>query len=142
MSFDNLMKAVARNNQLGELDFRDNRYYLTIDNRIELTCFQANGRFFLHGVIAQLSSGEKDRENLLRSLMTKTVGLATTQRVILSIEPEKDALALHYSCPLQGLDEDQIEEALSEFANNFEYYLMEISQEQAVMPTMPTMIMP
>ncbi|WOG25695.1 CesT family type III secretion system chaperone [Endozoicomonas sp. 8E] len=142
MSFDNLMKAVARNNQLGELDFRDNRYYLTIDSRIEFTCFQANGRFFIHGVIAQLPPGEKDRENILRNLMTKTVGLATTQRVILSIEPEKDALALHFSCPLQGMDDNLVEEALAEFANNFEYYLKEISQEQTVMPTMPTMIMP
>ncbi|WP_062268774.1 CesT family type III secretion system chaperone [Endozoicomonas arenosclerae] len=142
MSFDNLMRAIAQKNQLGELDFRDNRYHLTIDSRIEFTCFQANGRFFIHGVIAELPQGEKDRENVLRNLMAKTVGLATTQRVILSIEPEKDALALHYSCPLQGLDEDQIEEALSEFANNFEYYLVEVSQEQAVMPTMPTMIMP
>ena len=142
MSFDQLMLSVAQRNELGELDFRDNRYHLTIDGRIELTCFQANGRFYLHGVIATLPVGISDREKALRDIMKKNLGLATTQRVILSVEPDQDALALHYSTGLQGLDEEAIEEALSEFANNFEYYTNLIHQDQLVMPTAPTMIMP
>ena len=142
MSFDNLMKAVAQKNQLGELDFRNDRYFLTIDSRIEFSCFQANGRFYLHGIIARLPDSSKDREELLRSVMQKTIGLATTQRVVLSVEPDNDSLALHFSRPLQGLDEGIIEEALSEFANNFEYYLNLINQGQLSMPAMPTMIMP
>ncbi len=142
MSFDQLMLSVAQRNELGELDFRENRYHFTIDGRIELTCFQANGRFYLHGVITSLPAGVSDQEKLLRELMKKNLGLSTTQRVILSIEPDQDALALHYTCGLQGLDEEVIEEVLSEFANNFEYYSNLINQDQLVMPLTPTMIMP
>ncbi|WP_255471737.1 CesT family type III secretion system chaperone [Endozoicomonas sp. OPT23] len=136
------MKSVAQRNELGDLDFRDNRYHLTIDGRIELTCFQANGKFYLHGLLAGLPAGASEREKVLRDIMKKTLGLSTTQRVILSVEPDQDALALHYSCNLQGLDEEAIEESLSEFANNFEYYTSLIHQDQLMMPAMPTMIMP
>ena len=143
MSFDQLMKSVAQRNDMGELDFRDNRYYLSIDNHMELACFQANGKFYLHGVIAQLPPKPDDRQALLKKLLQKHLGLNQTQRISLSIEPDSDELSLSTTRPTLGLNVDVIEEALAEFANNYEYFLTLINQDGLnVAPSGPVMIMP
>lgn len=142
MSFDKLMESVARKHKMGELKFLDNRYHLTIDGRMEVTSFQANGKFYLHGIICQLPKQSKDQQDLLLRLMQKNLGLAMTQRVSLCMEPDSDTLALTMVRPLQGLDEEGVEDCMSEFANNFEFFLNLANQETLAMPAMPTMIMP
>ena len=142
MSFENLMKSVANRNNLGNLDVRDSRYYITIDSHMEVASFQANGKFYLYGVLASLPENSKDRDDLLHKLLQKNLGLAMTQRVSLCAEPDSDVLALYLTRPLQGLNEDVIEESLGEFANNYDYFLSLVSEEVLVMPSMPTMIMP
>ncbi|MET4694893.1 CesT family type III secretion system chaperone [Endozoicomonas lisbonensis] len=142
MSFDNLIKSVARRNQMGELEFRDNRYYISVDDRIELACFQANGKFYLHGVIAKLPSRADEQEELLKKLLQKHLGLIQTQRISLCIEPDSDELSLSTTRTALGLNEDIIEEALAEFANNFEYILTLINEDALTMPSAPVMIMP
>ena len=142
MSFEHLMKSVADKHNLGELDFRDNRYFITIDGHMEVACFQANGRFYIYAVIAALPEKERDRDELLQKLLQKSLGLAMTQRVNLCIEPDSDALALYLTRPLQGLNEDIIEESLGMFANNHEFFLKQVHEDVIVMPSAPTMIMP
>lgn len=142
MSFDNLIKSVAERHSMGRLVFRDNRYYISIDGHIELACFQANGKFYLHGILAKLPSKTDDQQKLLKTLLQKSLGLAMTQRVSLCIEPDTDELALSLTRPAIGLNEEVVEEAFAEFANNFEYFLTLVNQETLAMPSMPVMIMP
>lgn len=142
MSFDNLMQSVAERNAIGKLDFRNNRYYLTIDGRIEVACFQAGGKFYLHGILAKLPSELSGQQDLLTRLLQKNLGLAMTQRVSLCMEPETEELALSTTRTALGLTEDIIEECLAEFANNYEYFLGLMVQDSQLMPASPVMIMP
>ena len=142
MSFDNLMQTVAERNAIGKLDFRNNRYYLTIDGRIEVACFQTGGKFYLHGILARLPTKPSEQQELLTTLLQKNLGLAMTQRVSLCMEPETDELALSTTRSALGLTEDIIEECLAEFANNYEYFLSLMVRDTQSMPASPVMIMP
>ena len=142
MSFDNLIQSVANRNSIGKLDFRNDRYYLTIDGRIEVACFQSKGKFYLHGILASLPPKPDDQQKLLTELLQKNLGLMMTQRVSLCMEPDTDELALSTTRSALGLTEDIIEESLAEFANNYEYFLGLMVQDTQPAPVSPVMIMP
>ena len=143
MSFENLMQSFANQQSLGKLELRDNRFYLTIDTQMEITCFQANSRFYAYGVITMLPGDAQKREQFLREILQKNLALLMSERVALCIEPEDDVLSIYLTRPMQGLTEDKVEEALATLANNYELFLKLASQEQlAPPPSSPMMLMP
>ena len=143
MSFENLMQSFANQQSLGKLELRDNRFYLTIDTQMEITCFQANSRFYAYGVITMLPRDSQKCEQFLREILQKNLALLMSERIALCIEPEDDVLSIYLTRPMQGLTEDKIEEALATLANNYELFLKLASQEQlAPPPSAPMMLMP
>lgn len=143
MSFENLMQSFASQQNLGKLEMRDSRFYLTIDTQMEITCFQTSGRFYAYGVVAMLPEDGHKREQFLRDILQKNLALLMSERVALCIEPDEDVLSIYLTRPLQGLTEDHIEKALATLANNYELFLRLASQEQlAPPPSAPIMLMP
>ncbi|MDP0561959.1 MAG: CesT family type III secretion system chaperone [Candidatus Endonucleobacter sp. (ex Gigantidas childressi)] len=129
MSFKNLMHSFARQNNLEELDFRDNKYHLVLDDLVRLTCFQANGECYFHGILAPLPKDPSTREDLLVRLLKTSLALMQSQRVILCIEPDGLNLGLYLTRPLQGLDETMLTTALVEYVNGFEIFKKEVDRD-------------
>lgn len=142
MSFDNLMQSFASQQQLGELDIKDNRYYFTIDSRMEIACFQANNQFYVYGVISMLPKDAGKREAFLLDILQKNLALVMTERVSLCIEPDQDALAIYLCRPLQGLNVDTVEQAVATLVNNFELFIQLASAEPSANSAPPPMFMP
>ena len=142
MSFDNLMQSFANQQQLGELEVRDNRYYFTIDSQMEIACFQANGKFYVYGVVAMLPKDGQNREVFILDILQKNLALLMTERVSLCIEPDQDALAIYLCRPLQGLNVDVVEEAIATLVNNFEMCIKFATSGQLSRPAHPSMFMP
>lgn len=142
MSFENLMQSFAKQQNLGKLELRENRFYLTIDTQMEVVCFQANGKFYAYGVIAMLPSDDQKREQFLQDMLQKNLALLMSERVTLCVEPDSDVLAIFLTRPLQGLTEDKIEAAIATLANNYELFLRLAGQEQLAPPSSPMMLMP
>ena len=142
MSFDNLMQSFASQQQLGELEVRDNRYYFTIDTQMEVACFQANGKFYVYGVVALLPKDGRKREEFLLNILQKNLALLMSERVSLCIEPDQDALAIYLCRPLQGLNVDVVEMALATLVNNFEMFIKFASSKQLSRPTDSSMFVP
>ena len=143
MSFDNLMQSFANGQNLGKLEKQNNHFYLTIDTQMEITCFQANSKFYAYGVIAMLPSEDQKREQFLQEILQKNLALLMSERVALCVEPDADVLAIYLTRPLQGLTEEKIESAIATLANNYELFLKLASQEQlAPPPSAPMMLMP
>ncbi|MGB1271472.1 MAG: hypothetical protein ACPG5T_05315, partial [Endozoicomonas sp.] len=83
MSLETLMKTFVAQKQMGELEFSSNRFYLTVDAQMEVACFQANGKFYVYGVIAELPEDARQREELLKGLLQKNLALLMSERVSL-----------------------------------------------------------
>ena len=118
MSFEHLMNLYAARQQIDGLEYENNRYNLVVDDRLEVACFQANGRFYAYSVIARLPGESSQREELLAGLLEKNMALIAFERVSLCIDPDEHALALYASAPLRSLSVDVIEEAIVALANN------------------------
>ena len=143
MSFKNLMQSFASQQNLGTLDFHDNRFHITVDTQMEIACFEANGLFYVYGVIAMLPRDEYKREQFLQDILQKNLALIMSERVSLCMEPDVDVLAIYLSRPMQGLNEDIIEKAIATLCNNYELFLKLASQEQLPPPpSSPMMLMP
>ncbi len=142
MSFDNLMQSFASQNDLGELDFRDNKYYLMLDNAIDVACFQANGNCYIHGMLAPLPVDKAGQEDLLIRLLKRNLSLLYNQQVSLCIEPDGKELALYLVRSLQGFDEVELEKALVEYVTSFEFLKEEIDQQGPLPGSAPMMFMP
>ncbi|MFK0573437.1 CesT family type III secretion system chaperone [Endozoicomonas sp.] len=142
MSFENLMNAFAARQQLGQLESKNNQFFLTIDNRIEVSCFQANGRFYVYGIVASLPEDELKREELLTTLLEKNLVLLATEPVSLCIDSEQDSLAIYISVPLKDLNLGGIEESISTLANNYELFLQWTGQSAPPPPPPSMMLMP
>lgn len=141
MSLETLMKTFAAQKQMGELEFRSNRFYLTVDSQMEVACFQANGKFYVYGVIAELPEDVRQREELLKGLLQKNLALLMSERVSLCIEPEQSVLAIYLCRPMQGLNVDSIETSIATLVNNFELFLKWAHQNN-MSPPSSFMMMP
>lgn len=142
MSFENLMNAFATRQQLGPLEFNNNQFLLTIDNRMEIACFQANGQFYVYGVVAKLPEDDAKRAELLTSLLEKNLALLASERVSLCIDSDENALAIFLSTPLKDLNLGRIEECIETLSNNFELFLQWAGQSTPPPPTPSMMLMP
>ena len=142
MSFENLMNTFAARQQLGRLEYNNNQFFLTIDNRIEVSCFQANGRFYVYGVVAKLPEDDRKREELLTTLLEKNLVLMATERVSLCIDSEQNVLAIYTSASLKGLNLGGVEESIAMLANNFELFLQWTGQSAPPPPSPSMMLMP
>lgn len=142
MSFENLMNAFAARQQLGPLEYKNNQFFLTIDNRIEISCFQANSRFYVYGVIAKLPEDGFKREELLTSLLEKNLALLATERTSLCIDPEQNALAIYISVSLKDLNLGGVEESIAALTNCFELFLQWTGQSAPPPPSPSMMLMP
>ncbi len=142
MSFDKLMQSFADQQQLGELEVRDKRYYFTIDSEMEIACFQANGKFYVYGVVSMLPRDSQKREDFLLNILQKNLALLMSERVSICIEPNENVLAIYLCRPLQGLHVDVVEEAIATLTNNFELFLSIASAESVPKPASPSMFMP
>ncbi|WP_263079691.1 CesT family type III secretion system chaperone [Endozoicomonas sp. Mp262] len=142
MSFDTVMKSFASQNDMDELDFRDNTYFLTLDDAIEAACFQANGNCYIHGILASLPEGNSAREQLLVDLLKTSLALIYSHRVSLCLEPDGKQLALYLIRPLREFDEIELENALIEFINAYEVLKQVIDQQQRFTASGPMMLMP
>ncbi|MDP0588353.1 MAG: CesT family type III secretion system chaperone [Candidatus Endonucleobacter bathymodioli] len=129
MSFENLMKSFARQNNLEEIDFRDNKYHLILDGITRVTCFQANGDCYFHGILAPLPEDSSAREDLLVRLLKTNLALMQSQRMSLCIEPDGRNLGLYLTRPLRGLDETMLTSALVEYVNGFEVFKKEVDRD-------------
>ena len=128
MSFDNLMESFARNNDVGELDFRDNKYYIVLDGTVDLACFKNGENCYFHGILDELPEKPSEQENLLISLLKINLSLINSEKACLCIEPDGRHLGLFLIRPLQGLDEVEMEKALVEYINFLEVMKHEIDQ--------------
>ncbi len=142
MSFDLLMESFAQNNDMGELEFKDNKYHLVLDDIVALTAFQAAGNCYLHGILAPLPDQPRDQEQLLIELLKTSLILVNTQRVSLCIEPDNKQLGLYLVRSLQELDAVELERALIEYLNCFEILQEYIEKQQPPRATSPMMLMP
>ncbi len=142
MSFDHLMQSFANQQQLGDLELRDHHYYLTIDTQMELSCFQANGKFYVYGVISMLPGDSVQREEFLEKILQKNLVLMQTERISLCIEPDKDVLGIYFTRPLQGLTEQGVEAAIAVFTNNFEFFLRQLGLDNVPVSGSPMMFLP
>ena len=123
MSFEHLMNLYAARQQMGKLEHENDRYSLVVNDRVEVACFQANGRFYVYSIIAKLPKENSKREELLIRLLEKNLALVAYERVSLCIDPDENALALYASAPLRSLSVDVIEEAIVALANNHELFV-------------------
>lgn len=142
MSFNNLMQSFANQLGLGGLDIKDDRYYLTIDSHMEITCFQAKSKFYVYGVVSMLPKDVGKREAFLLDILQKNLGLLMTERVSICIEPDEDVLAIYLCRSLQGLNVDVIEEAVATLVDNCELFIKIASSRQLAKPDQPPMFMP
>ena len=123
MSFKNLMNSYAARQQMELLGCENNKCTLTIDGRVEVSCFQANGRFYAYSVITKLPVDNNKRESMLVGLLERNLALLTTQRVSLCIDPDENVLGVYISASLKNLNVDLIEELIAALANNYELFL-------------------
>lgn len=142
MSFENVMNAYAARHQLAQLDNENNKFMLTVDDRIDVACFQANGRFYAYSTLTRLSEDNSQREELLARLMEKNLGLLATQRVSLCIDPDDNSLAIYVSAPLKNLSVGGIEESIAALANNYELFLQWVGQSDSPSSDHSMMLMP
>ena len=142
MKFDDLMAAFARKNDMGELDFRDNKYRLVLDDSVELTCFQANGLCYFHGLLAPLPDNPRDQEELLTQLLKTNLSLVNIQCANLCIEPDNKHLGLYMTRSLQELDEEELENALLDYLNYYEILKQDIDIGSSRLASGPMILMP
>ena len=142
MSFDRLMQSFANQQALGELEIRDDRYYFTIDTNMDVACFQANGKFYVYGVISMLPKDHQKRETFLLDMLQKNLALMMTERVSLCIEPEEDVLAIYLCRPLQGLNASEIEKSVATLVNNLELLIQLAHSDPLSKPSPPSLLMP
>ncbi|WP_175404540.1 CesT family type III secretion system chaperone [Endozoicomonas atrinae] len=128
MSFENLMNSYAARQQIGPLEYENDRYTLVVDDRVEVACFQANGRFYAYCIISKLPEDNSKREELLIRLLEKNLALVAFERVSLCIDPDENALALYASAPIKSLSVGGIEEAIVALANNHELFVKWVGQ--------------
>ncbi|WP_422448431.1 MULTISPECIES: CesT family type III secretion system chaperone [unclassified Endozoicomonas] len=136
MSFEQLMNSYAARQQIDELEYENDRYSLLVDGRIEVACFQANGRFYAYSIIARLPGDNSKREELLIRLLGKNLALVAHERVSLCIDPDVDALALYASAPIKSLNVDGIEEVIAALANNHALFVNWVEQSAPPGPAM------
>lgn|GEM_PF-6393336 len=139
MSFENLMNAYAARHQLGALDFSDNGCRLMIDDRIDVTCLQANGQFYVYCDFARLPDDNYQREALLLRLVEKNLPLLANERISLCIDPDRQTLAIYSYAPMSSLTVGGIEELIATVGNNHELFLQWAEQSSA--PAHPAMMM-
>lgn len=142
MSFDNLMESFAKQNDLGELDFHDNKYHLVLDGNIEVACFQANGHCYLRGMLAPMPDNINQQEALMTKLLQTSLSLIHSQRVTLCINPETHNFEVYLMRKIQGLDELELSNALVEYINCFEIFKKECELDSIPSASMPIMLMP
>ncbi len=142
MTFENLMNAYAARQQMQPLEYENNKFKLTVDDRIEVACFQANGRFYAYSTITKLTDDNSKREQLLMMLLEKNLALLATERVSLCIDPDENALAIYISAPLKNLSIGGIEESIAALANNYEHFLKWAGQSAPPPPAPSMMLMP
>ncbi len=142
MSFDHLMESFAQKNDMGKLEFKDNKYHLVLDDLVALTAFQAGGNCYLHGILGSLPDQPRDQEQLLIELLKTSLILVSTHRVSLCIEPDNKQLGLYLVRSLQDLDEAELERGLIEYLNCFEILQEYIEKQQPLRGNAPMMLMP
>ncbi|WP_067517761.1 CesT family type III secretion system chaperone [Endozoicomonas ascidiicola] len=142
MGFDQLMKDFAARQQLEELEPQNNRYTMTIDKNMEVSCFQANGRVYLYGALQELPLDIQKREELIKKLLERNLMLMASERVSLCIDDEINVLALYSSSPVNGLSLGLLEDQFSEFTNNYELYKNVIGGNRQPPPSTAMMLMP
>lgn len=142
MNFDKLMVSFAQQNEIEELDFRDNKYHLVLDDTIELTCFQANELCYLHGLLDLLPKEPYNQQELLVNLLKTNLSLINDQRAHLCIEPDDKHLGLYLTRPLSGLDEAMLEDALVDYITCYERLKQEHSLSGGPLVLGPTILMP
>ncbi|USE39025.1 CesT family type III secretion system chaperone [Endozoicomonas sp. SCSIO W0465] len=128
MSFEKLMNSYAARQQMGALEYENDRYALVVDDRLEVACFQAHGRFYVYSIISKLPEDNGKRQDLLMGLLEKNLALVAAERVSLCIDPDENALAVYVSAPIRSLSVDVIEEAIVALANNHALFVKWVGQ--------------
>ena len=139
MSFENLMNAYGARHQLGALEFGDNSCRLMIDDRIGVTCLQANRQFYVYCEFARLPEDNRQREALLLLLVEKSLPLLANERISLCIDPDRQTLAIYSYAPMNSLTVGGIEALIATLGNNHELFLQ--WTEQGSTPVHPAMMM-
>ncbi|MDD7804341.1 MAG: CesT family type III secretion system chaperone [Endozoicomonas sp. (ex Botrylloides leachii)] len=143
MNLNDLMTSFAQKQGIDELDFRDDKYHLILEDKIELTCFQANGICYFHGLLGPLPEQPADQEALLTQLLKTNLSLINMQRASLCIEPDNKYLGLYLTQSLQALNEVALEDALLNYVHCYETLTQDIGNpKHSQIASGPMILMP
>lgn len=142
MSFDRIMQSFAHQKAMDTLEYHDNKYHLTLEDSIEVSCFQANGCCYIHGLLTAMPADEGDGETLLVELLNASLALAYSHRLSLCLEPDGQHLAVCLVRSLQGFDALELDKALIEFAHGYELLQQICDQPRLDSPSGPMVLMP
>ncbi len=122
MSFQIVIEQFGKRNNIRNLNQTDGKYRLVVDGGLIVSCFAAGRAVYLYAELEVLPEKDQDLHELLDDLLKRALATLMSQRPGLSIDSETGKLALCIRMPEQHLDVDKFEDALAEFATNFEFY--------------------
>ena len=140
MNFENLMNALASRRQIESLEYKNDQVRLTIDGKINISCFQANGFFYASCHITRLPEDLAQREDLLKILLEKNMVVIGQVQVSLCLDLDGKSLVLYVSAAMNGLTLGSLEEHIAALTNIHDYYSQSVSQSTPLPPS-STMIM-
>ncbi len=140
MNFENLMNALASRQQVGPFEYKDDQFRFTIDGKMNISSFQANGRFYAYCKVTRLPEDAVQREDLLKIFLERNMVVLEHERVSLCLDPDGKSLAVFVSSPMSGLTLGVLEDHIAALANIYDYYSQGAGQS-TLPPPSPSMLM-
>jgi hypothetical protein len=115
----------------------DGRYYLTLDESLQIGVLQNAERVYLEGRIGDLPQDRNVAEELLARALNIHLARLRNNNAVLSIDPQDSGLLLFDQIPLGGLALRRLEAAIGSFANGLAFWRRFIAQDTAPRQTAP-----
>ena len=122
MSFQKIIEQFRERKGIRNLSQVDGKYRLVVDGGLIIQCFAAARSVYLYSELDSLPEKDQELHDLLDNLLKRALATIQGQRPGLSIDKETGRLALCLKMPEPQLDLEKFENAIAEFATNFEFY--------------------